>query len=333
MVDRYLTPYKLGRPILTGSGVPGAFDEKSVDAPFVFWHRGQFHLMYVGFDGQGYQTALATSGDLVRWEFKGVILRRGEPGRWDSVGAAGSSMLRESYELGALPRLKKRDGKYWMIYHSYPAFGYESGPAEIGMAWCEDEDLMEWHRLDNPVFSWRDGQAWDRGGLYKAWLLEHDGLYYIFYNAKDKDEPGWVEQTGMATSADMLHWERCGENPVLPVSEGCWDSKFASDPMVLRDGDRWVMFYFGFDYRHAQEGIAFSDDLVHWTRYPEPIIRAGTGEELDSIHAHKPAVVTRDGVLYHIYCAVRPWRPGDPAKGLGGEFRCLTVAASAPIRG
>lgn len=330
MIESYLTPYKLNKPILSPSGTPGRFDECAVDAPHLFWHNNRYYLMYVGFDGKGYQTALATSTNLIDWTFEGLILRRGEPGRWDSVGAAGSSILRESYGLDDRPRLKKHQGKYWMIYHAYPADGYEAGPAEMGLAWCEDENLLDWHRLDQPVLSWRNGGEWEKGGLYKAWLMEHDGLFYLFYNAKDKDEPGWVEQTGMATSTDLMHWQRCERNPVLQVSAGRWDSKFVSDPIVLQDRDNWVMFYFGFDGRHAQEGIAFSHDLIHWEKHREPILTVGTGSELDTIHAHKPAVVRHNGALYHIYCAVRPWQPGDAANN-GGEFRCLTVACSKPL--
>ena len=63
--DRYLTPHKFGRPVLTGSGTPGASDEKAVDCPFVFQHNGAFYMAFVGFDGRGYQTGLARSRDLL----------------------------------------------------------------------------------------------------------------------------------------------------------------------------------------------------------------------------------------------------------------------------
>jgi hypothetical protein len=36
------TPYKLGKLVLGGSQVPGTFDEKAVDCPFVFSHDGRF---------------------------------------------------------------------------------------------------------------------------------------------------------------------------------------------------------------------------------------------------------------------------------------------------
>jgi predicted GH43/DUF377 family glycosyl hydrolase len=331
MTEKLETPYKYGKPVLTGSGTPGAFDELCVDGPFVFFHLGRYFMSYVGFDGKGYQTAIAESADLLHWRFRGVILPRNDLGQWDSIGVGGVTLLRDTYELYAKPTLKKVNGKYWLAYNSYPAMGYESGSAEIGLAWTEDEELMDWHRLPEPVLSWRDGQPWDRGGLYKACLMENEGTYYLFYNAKDKDERGWIEQTGIATSKDMVHWERYPENPVLPVTPGAWDSRFAANPMIFRADGRWVMFYYGYDRRHAQDGVAFSDDLLHWTKHPEPILRVGAPGELDATHAHKPSVVCKDGVLYHFYCAVRPWRAGDPARNFFNEFRCITVAMSSPV--
>jgi len=91
------------------------------------------------------------------------------------------------------------------------------------------------------------------------------------------------------------------------------------------------MFYFGFDGKHAQDGIAFSKDLFHWEKNPEPILRYGKPGELDEIHAHKPSVIYHDGVLYHFYCACRKYREGDPAENLGDEFRCITVATSEKV--
>ena len=55
-VDKYFTPYKFGRSVLAGSGKSGTFDSMAVDCPFVFYHQNQFHMLYVGFDGVGYQS-------------------------------------------------------------------------------------------------------------------------------------------------------------------------------------------------------------------------------------------------------------------------------------
>lgn len=336
---KYATPFKLGRPVLSGSGKEGEFDSMAVDCPFIFYHQEKFHLLYVGFDGNGYQTALAVSSDLINWQKKGVVLSRNDSGTWDKIGAAGTWIIRHD-DINGLPTLKKIDGKYWMIYHSYPEKGYETGPAQMGLAWCEDENLLDWRRLKEPVFSWKGGADWENGGLYKGCIIEYDGTYYLFYNAKNK--PGgkkqggvghenWVEQTGIATSTDLFEWKRHEGNPVIKVRPGTWESRFCSDPCVMRDGDRWVMFYFGFDGKHAQDGIAVSNDLIRWEKKPEPIIRHGNQGDLDEKHAHKPSVILFGGVLYHFFCACRDYRDGDSALNLGNEFRCLTVATSKPL--
>lgn len=336
-ISKYLTPYKLNRPVLTGSGKEDEFDFKAVDCPFVFYHGDLFHMLYVGFDGLGYQTAMAVSEDLINWRTKGVVLSREDNVGWDKVGAAGTWMIRND-DINGLPTLKKIDGRYWMVYHSYPGEGYETGPAQMGLAWCDDENLMNWHRLHEPVFSWKGGADWEKGGLYKACIIENENKYYMFYNAKNKTKKEgsignevWKEQTGIAFSDDLLNWERYEGNPVLKVEANTWQSRFVSDPCVMQDGDKWIMFYFGFDGKHAQDGIAVSDDLLNWEKNPEPIIKYGKPGELDEIHAHKPSVTNYNGTLYHFYCACRKYKEGDITLNFGNEFRCLTVAASKPL--
>lgn len=295
------TPFKLGRAVIAPSGRQGAFDYRAVDVPFVFQHRGRFYMMYIGYDDVGYQTALAVSDNLIDWTFKGVILpRRAEP-RWDAVGQGGTWILKEHTDIDRPATLKKVDGRYWMVYHAYPRTGYENGPAEMGLAWTEDEDLLTWHRLDEPVFSWRDGADWERGGLYKGCLIVHEGVYYLFYNAKDAAQRGWHEQIGVATSRDLLHWERYPDNPILAVGASGWDSQFCSDPWVFSERGRWVMGYYGYDLHHAKDGLAFGRDLWQWQKVPDPVLSYGEAGAIDDIHAHKPAFIRHQGILYLVF--------------------------------
>ncbi len=326
-IAKYLTPYRYPEPVMWGSGEPGAFDEKAVDIPFVFEHQGRYQMLYTGFDGQGYQSALAESDDLLHWRKKGVILAKTPgSGRFDAMSIMGSWIVKESDNLYDTPRLRKIDGKYWMTYSAYPGAGYEEGAAEIGLAWCDDESLLTWHPLDTPIHSWRGGADWEHGGLYRSCLLEHDGLWYLFYNAKNLTEGSWIEQTGCATSPDMKNWTRHPENPLLRVSPGRWDGRFVSEPCIVRDGDLWLNFYFGFNGGHAMDGLAVSTDLIHWDKAEEPILTSGAPGSLDEGHAHKASMFYKDGRLWHFYCATRPWREGDPTK-IYNEFRTIAVAS------
>ncbi|MDL2300956.1 hypothetical protein LJC58_01225 [Lachnospiraceae bacterium OttesenSCG-928-D06] len=358
-IQKYLTPYRYPEPVLTGSGIEGAFDEKGVDIPFVFWHNNQFYMLYTGFDGTGYQSALAVSDDLLHWTHKGVILKRDlSSERWDRIGGSATWIVKDSNSLWEIPKLKKVDGKYIMVYHSYPNSGYEDGPAEIGLAWCSDEELLDWHFSEKPIFSWKDGEDWEAGGLYKACLLYENNQWYLFYNAKNK-EARWIEQTGMAVSKDLKDFQRCRENPILKIGKNSWDERFVSDPYIVYDGDMWINFYFGLGnvdadgkpllsakgeplldengkpslmgYSHAQEGLALSKDFIHWEKVREPIIPFGEPGRIDSGHAHKASMVYYEGTLYHFYCGTRPVQEGD-VTSLYEEFRTICLATSKAIK-
>ena len=87
------------------------------------------------------------------------------------------------------------------------------------------------------------------------------------------------------------------------------------------------MYYYGYNCVKACEGIAFSDDLLHWVKYPDPILVPGQAGEVDDKFAHKPAILYKDGVLYHYYCCCR----NHPGEGPFHEHRTITVAASHPF--
>ena len=171
-----MTPYKLNRLVLRGTGVAGDFDEKFVDCPFIFRCENEFRLIYIGFDGTGYQTGLARSTDLVNWTRMECILRRQAENAVLRYNVAMMWIVREN---GALSdgNLRKIRGRYLGAWHAYPNPGMEAGPAVIGLCWSDD--LLHWSleepslRPDDP-----DATAWEQGGLYKPCLVEYGGLFY-----------------------------------------------------------------------------------------------------------------------------------------------------------
>lgn len=333
VIENLLTPYKYGKPIIAPSGEEGDFKRFGADNAKIFRHNGKLYMFYIGFDGKGYHTALATSEDMINWKTLGIIFGRDDKSSWEKGGKAISCVF-EDKDIYGNRELKKINGKYWMMYHAYPDEGYEAGPAANGLAWSTDENLLEWHCLDKPVFTRGEEGQWDHGGLYSTWVLCHDEGYTMYYNGKNHDGKfPWNEQVGMAYSKDMINWTRDENNPVLSVSEGDWDSIFSCGQHVLYDSrnNRYIMFYCGFDGKHAMDGVAVSSDGKIWEKYSEPVIKHGAKGEIDEIHAHKPCVIWHEGVLYHIYCAVRPTTESEKER-FGHEFRCLTVAASKPFK-
>jgi predicted GH43/DUF377 family glycosyl hydrolase len=317
----FRTPYKYGRLVLGPSHIAGSFDERSVDCPFVFSAEGRFFMTYVGFDGTGYQTGLAQSDDLVTWSRAGLIFPRDPASPITRFNAALMCILRDD-DLRSPAPLKKVDGRYLGAWHAYPNPGYEVGPAVIGLAWSDD--LHHWERCE-PILTPDASAAWEAGGLYKPYLVKEGDTYYLFYNAKNT-EKRWHEQTGLATSTDLKTWTRFPGNPILPNgAEPAWDARFASDPAVLRIGQQWALYYFGLaSDGKARELLALGTDPYHFTKVPEIIVDAGAPGSVDEDYAHKPALITWRGDLYHFYCAVSGKWPND--------LRGISVARSRPWR-
>jgi predicted GH43/DUF377 family glycosyl hydrolase len=342
----YRTPYKYPELVLRATGRKPDFDGVSVDDPIVFRDEGRFYMLYIGFDGTGYQTGLAASRDLLHWERVALVGPRDPNSAYTKYNLAISSILRDKNLHGSGDAIKL-NGEYLAAWNAYPSAGYEQGAAVIGLA--RSRDLLHW-MLSEPILRPQDGAPWEHGGLYRPDLLLDAGKYYLYYNAKTDPLPkseggGWHEQTGVATSTDLKTWHRYVGNPILrngargsetypasnplhdatPAVPDARDSRFASNPYIVKNGREYAMFYFGFGYQRpgrACEMLAVGSTPLHFVKMPEVLIDVGPPGSIDETFAHKPSVIFHDGVLYHFYCAVSGKYPN--------EVRGIAIARSKP---
>jgi len=343
-LEAYRTPFKYPELVLRGTGNKADFDGLAVDDPIVFRDAGRFYMLYIGFDGTGYQTGLATSDDLLHWSRVALVGPRNPASKYTKYNLAMSSILRDKNLHGGGKALKV-DGQYLAAWNAYPSPGYEEGAAVIGLA--RSRDLLHWE-LTDPILQAQDGAPWEHGGLYRPDLLLDGGTYYLYYNAKTDTLPkaeggGWHEQSGVATSTDLKKWTRYSGNPILrngvrgtetypaanplhgttPPVPDTRDSRFASNPYVVKNGSKYAMFYFGLRYQRpgrACEMLALGHDPLHFAKVPEVLIDVGASGSIDETFAHKPSVIYHQGALYHFYCAVSGKYPN--------EIRGIAVARS-----
>jgi len=300
--------YHSGHVIPPEPHIQGFEDLMMTDVPTVFQLSGdeKWYMSFIGYDGTGYQSFIAESQDLVHWDHMRLAMGYGPEGEFDFGGVVLGAYLYEDYGIKSPRILKKRGGKYYSLYGAYPRQGgYELRPGYEGVAWSEDG--FTWERArDEPVLSvfQEDCGSWEKDCIYQPWLIEHEGSYYNFYNAAN----GNIEQMGMATSNDLLHWERYEHNPVITVgAEGSYNERFSSDSKVFWDKDHWVSLFFGVGQGGAHIMAAFSRDLYQWTVDPEPLYKAGGNPSgLDNQYAHKISLVWNpsNDTYYMFYCAV-----------------------------
>ncbi|EDY84746.1 hypothetical protein VDG1235_4379 [Verrucomicrobiia bacterium DG1235] len=286
------------------------------DVPTIFQLPGDplYYMSFLGYDGRGYQSFIANSENLVHWRNIRLAMSFGRDGEFDYGGVVIGAYQFEDYNLKTPRLLKKRDGKYHSLYLAFPRQGgYELRPGGQGLA--ASADGMTWERVkEEPILSVfdEDCQDWEKDCIYLPWLVEHEDLFYNFYNAAN----GKLEQMGLATSDDLYHWKRYAENPVLSNGQkGTYHQVFCSDAKVFRDEDHWSMFFFGVGQGGAHIMMAYSRDLEHWTIDPEPIYKSGGHPKgLDAQFAHKIAIVWNpiNETFYMYYNAV-----GEKGRGIG----------------
>jgi predicted GH43/DUF377 family glycosyl hydrolase len=313
--EKIKTPFKYG-VILKEQG------PAMVDTPSVFRHGDKWYMMYVIFDGKGYETAIAESDDLLNWKKLGTILAFSKD-TWDANQAAGYIALQD-YKWNGSYKLNKHDDKYWLSYIGGDAAGYERGHLKIGLANTSNPTVAKpWTRISKPVLGPEDPDVrmFEGVKLYKSHII-HDKSqslgfpYVMYYNAAG----GGRESIGMAVSKDMTTWLRYGKDPVVDHGKG-----IAGDPQITKIGDVWVMFYFGAYWKppvgrgKGFERFACSYDMVNWTTWQGANL-IEPSEPWDRKFAHKPWVVTHNGVVYHFYCAV------------GNQGRTIAVATSKDLK-
>lgn len=134
--------------------------------------------------------------------------------------------------------------------------------------------------------------------LWAPHVIEVDGLYYMFYCGGGPDHTQY--SINLATSPDLETWTRHPDGPLFR------DGYDARDPMVIRIGDQWVMYYTAnSDPAGGNHTVMYrtSDDLVHWgerqTVFTDPEVGTwGGGTE-------SPFVVQRDDGWY-LFIGPRP---------------------------
>ena len=122
---------------------------------------------------------------------------------------------------------------------------------------------------------------------YSPSVIEANGTRYVWWcsmgtNPADESQ---VSDAIFYESVNMITFEARGPVLVLAETPGAWDSTFTCNPKViagvfqnpLSDGKTYsyAMYYVATAASAGLKnsiGVAFSNDGIHWTKYPEPVI-------------------------------------------------------------
>jgi predicted GH43/DUF377 family glycosyl hydrolase len=187
------------------------------------------------------------------------------------------------------PTVVVRDGKFVMLYRAQDA----AGTSRLGYA--ESTDGIHFTRRAEPVFSPEADYERD-GGAEDPRLQKFGATYYLTYTGYNNKDA----QLCLATSRDLIHWERKGV--ILPAYKGNWNKGWTkSGAMVPEriDGKYW-MYWLGTDADQANPmGIAYSTDLLRWTDATETPVLPKRPGKFDSrvVEPGPPPILTASGIV------------------------------------
>ena len=170
-------------------------------------------------------------------------------------------------------------------------------------------DLSSWTILPDAI---TPGPAadWDDLATWTGSVIEHDGVWNMFYTGVSSVEHGLVQRIGLATSTDLIRWSKHSGNPLMVADERwyerldltAWREEAWRDPWVFRDphGRGFHALITARASRGDADGRgvighATSDDLVTWT------VSAPLSEPGEFGHLEVPQTEIVDGTAVLVF--------------------------------
>jgi beta-fructofuranosidase len=125
----------------------------------------------------------------------------------------------------------------------------------------------------------------DADYVWDSWVADDGERFHLFFLTAPRTSEGPSARhaqavIGHAVSDDLVDWERLPD--ALHPSPTGWDDLALWTGSVVRDGDRWWLFYTaistrGHELRDQRVGAATSTDLVTWSRVGDgPLVEVDT---------------------------------------------------------
>jgi beta-1,2-mannosidase len=187
------------------------------------------------------------------------------------------------------PRGSRAIPEIVMLYRAQDA----SGTSRLGFA--ESIDGIHFTRRPDPVLSPEADYEKD-GGVEDPRLQRFGGTYYLTYTGYNKKDA----QLCLATSRDLIHWERKGV--ILPAYKGNWNKGWTKSGAIVPekiDGKYWMYWLGTAADKTDQMGLSYSTDLLHWTEATQTPVLPRRPGKFDSrvVEPGPPPILTSNGIV------------------------------------
>lgn len=144
--------------------------------------------------------------------------------------------------IGGGSEIVVKDGKFYLYYWQPARRG--SG-FEIHLSTSRD-GLHFKKASSDPVLPVGQEGSWDSHTVETPRIFKEKNLYYMIYCGSDRHDD-YPSYAGLATSSDLIHWEKYEGNPIFSRGEaGEWDEGAIWFTTVEKINDIYYMWYEGY---------------------------------------------------------------------------------------
>jgi predicted GH43/DUF377 family glycosyl hydrolase len=198
------------------------------------------------------------------------------------------------------PSVVKKDGKFVMLYRAQD----RKGTSALGYA-TSDDGIHFTRRLEPVMVS---EAPYEKGGGVEDPRLQKIGdTYYLTYTGYNNVDGAAADkkdaQLCLATSADLVHWQRQGV--IMPSFKGKWNVKWTKSGAIVPEkinGKYWMYYLADAQGKDTQMGVAYSDDLLHWTDVLDhPVLASRPGSFDSQVVEPGPAPILTPQGIFLVY--------------------------------
>lgn len=190
------------------------------------------------------------------------------------------------------PAVVALNGKLVMLYRAQD----KAGTSRLGYA--ESADGIHFRRRPEPVLAPETEYEKD-GGVEDPRLVKFGDTYYLTYTGYNKKDA----QLCLATSKDLVHWDRKGV--ILPAYHGNWNVGWTKSGAIVPEKlkNKYWMYFLGTSAdKTDQTGLAYSNDLVHWSEATKvPVLPRRIGKFDSRVVEPGPPPILAEGGIILIY--------------------------------
>lgn len=253
------------------------YGEHWVEDMMVVHHKGTYYMFA---EGKADQAQLLISGDGIQWKRVGQLDVRKKNGEPIDPGPYGT------------PTAWVENDVWYLFYER----------RDLGIWLATSKDMKVWTNVqDDPVIPLGPGE-YDKEQVALNQIIQYKGRYYAYYHGAGAPLPGSRKRlwcTCIATSKDLVHWQKYEKNPLFPLEEN------KSSGILVHDGKRFVLYTMHDQvYRHVPR----EDKAAEPTEKKGATRQTGTGSGNGSaaagplpIHGAGPQIVqaTVSGPQFH----------------------------------